>query len=369
MLKIALKNLLRKRIRNGLTFLGVAIGIALCAMALSIGQHMRNQLGGLLERYQVDLVVQSRGIVTPLQSHVAPRDFDAIRQMQGVRHASSIILGNFRTTFDSMFLIVGVSEADHFFGRVHLLDGEWFIPGRNEILLGEMAARIHGFPLGSRMLLSRDEMMRVSGVYSMGFSFMDAAAIMHIDDARRILQLPDAMNIMFIQSDPDIELDTLIEAINRDFPHLHASRSAELTDQISLLPYIEFMALVISLIAVAACCLIIMNTFFMAVNERVREIGALAAMGWSGWRTGSMFMLEGLMLSCLAWVGGLALASGLLIWSQRTMSAGLAVLPLELSASTIVLTFGLSFVMALCGTLIPVLFVVRMDPADALRQE
>lgn len=369
MFRIALKNLLRKPVRNGLTLLGIAIGIALCAIALSIGQHMRNQLGGLFERYQVDLVVQSRGVVMPLQSRISPIEFDSISQMPGVRHASATIIANFRTGFDSMFLILGVSEVDHFFSRVRLLEGEWFTPGSNEILLGEVASRTHGFPLGSRMLLTRDEMMRVSGIYSMGFNLMDGAAIMDIEDARRILQLPGAINVMFIQIDREADLAAVIAAINQRFPHLHASISSEMTDQMGVLPYVEFMAIAISVIAVLTCCLVIMNTFFMSVADRMREIGALAAMGWSRLRTTWLFVIEGLLLSGLAWLGGLAMASAFLAWSQRAMSTGLAVLPLDLSVSAVLVSLVLSLMMALCGTLIPVLLALRMNPAEALRQE
>ena len=369
MLQIALKNLLRKRVRNALTILGISGGIALCAVSLSIGQHMRNQLGGLFERYQVDLVVQARGVVMPVQSRISQQEYQAISSMPGVRHSSATIIANFRTSFDSMFLIVGISDADHFFSRVTVLEGDWYTPGQNEILLGEMASRVHGFPLGSRMLLSRDEMMRVSGIYSMGFNIMDGAALMDIDDARRILQAPESINMMFIQVEPEVDLGQLIEQINRTFPNLHASPSSEMTDQIGVLPYVEFMAFTISIIAVMISCLVIMNSFFMTVSDRIREIGALAAMGWSRSRTAMLFVTEAMLLASLAWMAGLMMASAFLAWSQNAMNIGLAILPLNIAASTVLLTLGLSLTLSAVGTLVPVLLALRMGPAEALRQE
>ena len=49
----------------------------------------------------------------------------------------------------------------------------------------------------------------------------------------------------------------------------------------------------------------ILNTLLMSVNERIREIGILAALGWRKMRIMAMVMFEGMLLAALGSAAGL----------------------------------------------------------------
>ena len=62
-------------------------------------------------------------------------------------------------------------------------------------------------------------------------------------------------------------------------------------------------------IAVAATSLIVFFVMLYTVRERTKEIGTLKAIGFSNWTVMSQFMLEGVFLSLIAVVVGIAIAS------------------------------------------------------------
>jgi len=69
---------------------------------------------------------------------------------------------------------------------------------------------------------------------------------------------------------------------------------------------IDMMTLFIKIMLIAVVLISIMNVMIMAVYERVREIGTMAAIGTLPRRILSMFLIEGLLLGVIgAAVGGI----------------------------------------------------------------
>jgi ABC-type lipoprotein release transport system permease subunit len=135
---------------------------------------------------------------------------------------------------------------------------------------------------------------------------------------------------------------------------------------------------VLYLIVLLITATVIINTLIMAVFERTREIGILAAIGMRGGRIMAMFLAEssllavggilmGLILGELIvgyfsrygfFIGNVGTASGLLIGS--TIYAQLTV------QDTLNLTIA-AFVVTLLAGLYPALLASRMEPVIALR--
>ncbi len=67
---------------------------------------------------------------------------------------------------------------------------------------------------------------------------------------------------------------------------------------------IDIMAFFIKLMLIAVVLVSIMNVMIMAVYERIREIGTIAAIGTLPGKIRSMFVLEGLFLGTVGAVAG-----------------------------------------------------------------
>ncbi|GAB2495772.1 ABC transporter permease [Promicromonospora xylanilytica] len=128
-----------------------------------------------------------------------------------------------------------------------------------------------------------------------------------------------------------------------------------------------------AVIALVAAGIGIINTLFMAVQERTREVGLMKAMGLSSGRVFSLFSIEavviGLVGSALGVLG--AVGAGLLVNGfSGTLLADLPGLTLvafdPVTVATVVLAvMGIAF---LAGTL-PALRAARQDPISSLRYE
>jgi putative ABC transport system permease protein len=116
----------------------------------------------------------------------------------------------------------------------------------------------------------------------------------------------------------------------------------------------------------------ILNVMVMAVYERIREIGTIAAIGTPPRRILSLFLTEGLLLG----VGGAALGTAislaaiyaLNIWKitfDFGMQQGLVLSP-AISVKDVAIIAVLVVLMALVASLQPAWKASRMDPVRAL---
>jgi len=137
-------------------------------------------------------------------------------------------------------------------------------------------------------------------------------------------------------------------------------------------------------IAVAATSLIVLFVMLYTVRERTKEIGTLKAIGFSNLNIMSQFMLEGVMLSLIAGVVGVAIGvfaapalSGVLlpavnagfrgVFSRATDTA--STVSGIVTPELILIALGGAVLLGVLGTLYPAWRASRTSPMEALRYE
>ncbi|WP_028708001.1 ABC transporter permease [Propionicicella superfundia] len=129
-----------------------------------------------------------------------------------------------------------------------------------------------------------------------------------------------------------------------------------------------------AIIALLAAAIGIVNTLFMSVQERTREIGLMKAMGMGSGRVFALFSLEATFIGLLGSVLGvvLAMAAGTALSSVLSASLladlpGLTLIAFDPAsiAGIVLLIMVIAFV---AGTL-PAARAARADPVDSLRYE
>jgi putative ABC transport system permease protein len=142
------------------------------------------------------------------------------------------------------------------------------------------------------------------------------------------------------------------------------------------------------IVVVAATSLIVLFVMLYTVKERTKEIGTLKAIGFSNSAVMGQFMLEGILLSIIAGVVGIAigsvaaptLASALLpsvgigagsraagFLSGTTRISGLSVA--TLSPELVLILFGAAILLGTLGSLYPAWRAAKIRPAEAMRYE
>ncbi len=141
-------------------------------------------------------------------------------------------------------------------------------------------------------------------------------------------------------------------------------------------------------VVVLATSLIVLFVMLYTVKERTKEIGTLKAIGFSNSTVMSQFMLEGIFLSMIAGVVGIAIgmiaaptiassllpsvgggsrAAGAVIVSGTTRFGGLAVA--TLTPELVLLGFGVAILLGTLGSLYPAWRAAKIRPAEAMRYE
>jgi putative ABC transport system permease protein len=138
-------------------------------------------------------------------------------------------------------------------------------------------------------------------------------------------------------------------------------------------------------VAVAATSLIVLFVMLYTVRERTKEIGTLKAIGFSNWTVMRQFMLEGILLSVVAGIVGIAIGSvaapvlsGLLLPTVSTLGGGgtfgrvsstMSSAAASITPELILVTIGAAVLLGALGSLYPAWRASRTRPAEAMRYE
>ena len=165
------------------------------------------------------------------------------------------------------------------------------------------------------------------------------------------------------------ELSLATEAVRKAIAALRPGLSVVTADEVvrenRALAIVAGASEAIALIALAIAALSVLNTLAMAVEERVHEIGILAALGWTRRRILALILGEGLMLAVAGGLGGALLGGfGLSALSRALVPGGL-----DASTSLALGAVGLAVAAAIgaVGAFYPAFRASRLRPAAALR--
>jgi putative ABC transport system permease protein len=124
---------------------------------------------------------------------------------------------------------------------------------------------------------------------------------------------------------------------------------------------------------VAIVLISIMNVMIMAVYERVREIGTIAAIGTLPGKILSMFVIEGFCLGSIGAVIGSILGGAIIFvinFSEITFNFGRQkglILSTSVNPNDLLVISVIVIIVSVLASLQPAFKASRMDPVQALR--
>jgi len=134
------------------------------------------------------------------------------------------------------------------------------------------------------------------------------------------------------------------------------------------------MALFMKVMLIAIVLISVLNVMIMAVYERVREIGTIAAIGTLPSRILALFLVEGVVLgaagAAAGVLGGAAIILALNVWKVSITFGGarqLFVLSPRIDPYEVVLASVMVIVVSVVASVQPAVRASRMEPIDALR--
>ncbi|MCL2371196.1 FtsX-like permease family protein [Candidatus Saccharibacteria bacterium] len=218
-------------------------------------------------------------------------------------------------------------------------------------------------------------------VVGMGANFINLTTANAIQDLM-LSEIPEAFRpaddfmfaIVEVDEDATDEEIAVIQELLREKGFQAMTIAEQVGMVMSIFDAITTILNVFGAIALLAASIGIVNTLFMAVQERTKEIGLMKAMGLSSSKIFLMFSSEAIMLGFWGSVVGIIAASiARVVGNNIANNTFLADLPgftlIEFSVpSTLSIVFLIMFIAFVAGTL-PARRAARQNPIDALRYE
>ena len=314
--RMAAANATRNRARTALTAAALMVGISLVVAFSALG----GSLLGSIQDY-LDGSLGSDYVVQPTQQN-SDAGFSAtlpekVSRVRGFEKATSIV-STFRQDGKKVDAVFGVDQNYPEIFRVDYAAGgsDAFSKLKNgDALVGKQLAKDRGLGMGSRIELlgpKGKKKYRVEGILENDI----VGGGMGIYLSKEILASDfneTQSEFLAIKARPGSDREALarrIEAVLEDYPQFTLYSNAEWKAQIESdfnRQYVFFYAIMGVSVAVSAFGVV--NTLSMSVFERTREIGILRAVGTTRLQIGRLIIDEGIVISLIGCLIGVALGS------------------------------------------------------------
>jgi ABC-type lipoprotein release transport system permease subunit len=398
---IAYRDLGRNRRRSLFTLLAVAVGLALLifingliagVVAEALENSIRLQTGHVQLRaasfeedklsLQWDDLLQN-GDELAAQARALPQ----VASASPVLWAAGIV----NTADDSDNVrIFGIDVTSDFYAPVRdgVVAGEFLAADdRSGVLLGQRLAESLGLAVGDKVSLTlldadgqaQEQIYTVRGLFRTGaVSYDQSAAFLPLAKAQAVTNTngrASAVTILLHNRDDAPAVAAALGAGDVKALTWRELNQLFLTTMDTAMSFYTVMDLIVMLVV----AVVIANTLLMAVFERVREMGILAALGMKGGQIMQMFLIEALLLGLGGIAVGVLLGSAIVIFMSTngipigddvaaaadTIALG-ATMYTQFVPSTIAGLSAATLVITLLASLYPAWFAARLEPVQAL---
>jgi ABC-type lipoprotein release transport system permease subunit len=225
---------------------------------------------------------------------------------------------------------------------------------------------------------------RICGIYRTNNDLFEATSVfVPEDELRNLTGLEDGTYHRIIAKLEDNKLTNKVTPVVREeLPGLEVLNWKEIqTDLAMIVDYINEIYGIFMAIILAALAFGIVNTMLMAVLERTRELGMLAAIGMNRRRTFIMIMLESIFLSIVGGFAGMAVSGiaiaitghtgiNLVKYSEGIEAIGYSAhLYPTIGADFFIMLTVLIVLTGIISAIYPARKALELNPVEALRGE
>ena len=408
-LKLAFRNLTRYRRRTLLTALLIMLGVmALLLFVAAAGSFKQTMIGSITDSMLGHLQIHRRGYTQsidnlPLSLNLQP---GAVNKIESALKADPDVAAySLRVKLGAMFSNFTENTSVRLNGvdpvaedaavpalRQRINDGDkkgaLVAPGK--VLIPTLIARGMKVGVGDEVVLVvtnasgsvNGRTFTVGGILDGVTGPGGRDGYIHIDDARELLRMdkPEVMEVAVrlkslksmsaVQQRLNAKLDEIQIKEGKPATELHLW--SDLSPFANIVRMIDLMTLFIRIMLIAIVLVSVMNVMLMAVYERIREIGTLAAIGTQPRKLMGIFLAEGLLLGLAGATAGIALSYALIGYLNLNpvvfaFGREQIILRPVLELVEVAGVLGLAVLVSGLASLQPAWRAARMDPIQALR--
>jgi putative ABC transport system permease protein len=399
--RIAVRALVRNKLRAFLTMLGIIIGVASVIAMLAIGEGSKQKMRGEISSMGTNMIMimpnmQRRGGVSlGASSSVALKYSDVVALRNEAANISAVspeVRANGQVIFsnqNTQTTIYGVSEEYMDIRKLEILSGRLF--NANEVksmakvcILGQtVVENLFGAgadPVGLSIRVKNLPFLIIGVLKDKGESGMgqdqDDLILAPYTTVQRRLTAIDYINGIYASAVTEEKSPAAIAEVEEILRRTHklketADNDFRVMSQSELLNTITSITDIMTYLlgAIAGISLLvggigIMNIMFVSVTERTREIGLRMSIGGRGKDIMKQFLAESIILSILGGVFGVVFG-----YLLAQLGGSLMGNPAIIKTQSVVLAFLVCFVIGVFFGWYPARKAANLNPIDALRYE
>ncbi|MFO7785550.1 MAG: ABC transporter permease [Thermodesulfobacteriota bacterium] len=406
LIKIAARNLARYKRRTLLTLSLIVVGVLFVTGFMAVtGSFKSLMIGQITDSFVGHMQIHRKGYLAaidtlPLTMNMSPQ---AVKKVETLLDENPEIEayskrikfgGGFSNFVETTNIRLNGVDPEKEAKTVPLLlpritEGEKAIR-KGEILVPELLARGMKVKVGDVVVViatNRDgsvngKQLEVAGILESATGPGGRDGYVHIEDAVDILRMEEmeiseiAVRVKDFERLQDVHrgLEASLSAeLNKEGkPVFEVSTWEKLSPFYNIARMIDIMTFFIKLMLIAVVLISIMNVMIMAVYERVREIGTIAAIGTLPGKILSLFLVEGLLLGAIGAIAGSILSTAMIYFlnlAELTYDFGRQsdiVLMTAVNIQDLLMVSGIVIAVAVVASLQPAFKASRMDPIEAL---
>jgi putative ABC transport system permease protein len=394
------RNVWRRKLRSTLTISGIVIGVLALTTMGALSENFNALLDGGVKYFSSSIQVgppdgQSASLL-PLSK------IDEIKQVPGVAAAfpsyGFLAKPGAVTTisFGVPDEIIAGDPAENDWGLLKLstAQGHYLSGGAGEVLLGDTISKEFKKKVGDTINLpvkpadARPDFIShaftVVGILNVTRTAPDSFAYINISDGQMLLkdslpvairsqidtsQITESIDVYGQRGSSISKLDSIADRINTQVSGVKATKPSVIVDSFksggAIFTAITTAAALLALIIGG---LSVVNTMFMAVAERIREIGLKKAVGATTLDIMREFLIEATLIGAIGGLIGYGLGALITIIVNGTTPPGQSTLFL-ITVRLTVLALGFAVALGAVAGILPAFRAARLDPVTALRNE
>lgn len=410
MFKIALRNIFRNKRRSILTGLSIAV-------AVMIAIYMWSLIEGIMDNLFDNTVRMTSGHVRVLNTDYVKREkmLPLEANIQNYKPVEKIAAANPNVTLTAGRIKFGVlldykgnnkpvfgtgivPELENKISRLDqkIVSGRMIEPGKEEMNIGANLANDLGLKIGDTLTVVTQTAygslgamnLKIVGVFSFGVVSIDKTTFfMPLSKAQQLLDMNNAVTEIFIfikdmNKAPAVakEINT---AINQIYPGQYTTRSWQDVEFFwAYMRLAKGVYAVIYFLVLFLASFTILNTMYMAVLERTKEIGMMKSLGMKNRQVMGVVLLEAMLIGTIASFIGAIWGSGVAYYltvvgidfTSTFEAVGEFKFPISsiyraiFSWGIIFFGFCMGILFSVVAAIPPALRASKMEPTEALRE-
>ena len=324
MLRLALRNLLRRPLRNALALMGLAVAAAVLAGLAAFGKGYQRALSSELDRMGVQLMLVPLGCPydaaarvlkgNTLENSLPQTALDMVRRDPAVAVAAPLLMAAVSRQNESRADVwVGLDESARALKPWWRAKSgaEWF-PDATSAILGSEAAEIEMRAPGDKLFSPETgQSLHVTGVLDRSGTSDDSLFFVPLSTAQSMFGQAGRLTAIAIRlRDP-----ALLREASERLQRIPGAQVVTLTEMmgvfLNLVASVRTLSRAIALLAITISVLGVLNTLLAAVVERAGELSLMRALGASRSQVFGLLAVESLLLTSAGSILGLAVVAGM----------------------------------------------------------